>query len=89
MGPSLGGVIVGFLLLAAVFWPLERRFAALPGQPLWRSGIKTDLAYWAFTPLVTRGLTRGAVIVAVVLLALASGVPLDREHIQAFLADPR
>lgn len=88
MSPSLGGVIVGFLLLAAVFWPLERRFAAVPGQALWRAGIKTDLAYWAFTPLVTGGLTRGAVIVAVVLVALASGVTLDREHVQAFLAEP-
>ena len=36
MGPSLGGVIVGFLLLAAVFWPLERRFAAQLAYPFRR-----------------------------------------------------
>jgi hypothetical protein len=29
--------------------------AALAGQPRWRRDIKTDLAYWIFTPVVTAG----------------------------------
>lgn len=88
MGPTLGGLILGFLVLAALFWPIERRFPAIPGQPIRRLGFRTDLAYWFFTPLVTKGLTRAVGTVAAVLVALAAGVPLDREHVQAFFADP-
>jgi sterol desaturase/sphingolipid hydroxylase (fatty acid hydroxylase superfamily) len=88
MEPTLVGTIFAFLLLAAILWPIERFFPSIRGQPLWRGGIKTDLAYWFFTPLVTKALTRGALVVAVVLLAFAAGVRLDREHVQAFLYDP-
>jgi len=88
MGPTLVGIVAGFLLVAAVVWPLERLFPSIRGQRVWRTGIRTDLAYWFFTPLVTRGLTRATVLVAAVLVALAAGVPLDREHVQAFFADP-
>jgi len=88
MGPTLTGLAIGFLVLGVALWPLERLFAALPHQPMLRKGFTTDLAYWAFTPLVTRGLTRAGVVVAVVVLAAAAGVPLDRTHVQAFLASP-
>jgi len=87
MGPTIGGVATGLVILAALLWPLERLWPAIPGQRLMRPGLKTDLAYWFFTPLVTRALTRAAVIVAVVVLALTAGVPLEREAIQAFFAD--
>jgi sterol desaturase/sphingolipid hydroxylase (fatty acid hydroxylase superfamily) len=86
MGPALGGVVLGLLLLGAVLWPLERLCPAIRGQPLRRRGLLTDLAYWFFTPFMTRGVTRAGVTVAVVLLALLAGVPLDRTHIQAFVA---
>jgi sterol desaturase/sphingolipid hydroxylase (fatty acid hydroxylase superfamily) len=88
MGPTLAGVLVGLVLLAAVLWPLERFWPAVPGQSWRRPGLRTDLAYWFFTPLVTRGLTRVAVVVAVVILAATAGLPLEREAIQAWLADP-
>ena len=84
MGPTLAGVVFGLVLLAALLWPIERAWPALPGQPLWRRGIRTDLAYWFFTPLVTKSITRGGLVVAVLLLALGTGVPLDRGHVQAF-----
>jgi thiol:disulfide interchange protein len=83
MGRTLGGVAIGFLVLAAVLWPLERLHPAVPGQPLWRRGLTTDLAYWFFTPLLTRSITRAGVEMAVVLLALLAGVPLDKTHIEA------
>jgi len=76
MGPTLTGLAIGFLVLGVALWPLERLFPALPHQPLLRKGFTTDLAYWAFTPLVTRGLSRAGVIVAVVGLAAAAGVRL-------------
>ncbi len=88
MGPTLAGVAVALAVLAAVLWPLERLWPAIPGQRWRRPGLRTDLAYWFFTPLVTKGLTRFAVIVAVVVMAVAAGMPLEREAIQAWLADP-
>src|SRR5207247_416960 len=88
MEPTLVGTIFAFLLLGAILWPVERLFPSLRGQRLWRSGIKTDPLSCFFIPPVTKALTRGALIVAAVLLAVAAGVRLDKEHIQAFLYDP-
>ena len=85
---TIWGILIGFAVLAAVFWPLERLCPALARQPLWHRGSLTDLTYWFFTPLVTRAITRGAVIASVIALASAAGVPLDREHVQAFIAHP-
>jgi sterol desaturase/sphingolipid hydroxylase (fatty acid hydroxylase superfamily) len=84
MGPTLTGVAVGLLLAAGVLGTLERLRPAIRGQRVFRRGFRTDVGYWFFTPLVTRALTRFAVVVAVVLLALRAGVPLDREHVRAF-----
>lgn len=88
MGPTLGGVVIGFAVLAAILWPIERLRPAVPGQRIRRAGLGTDVAYWFFTPLVTRGITRAAVIAAVLVLAAAAGVPLEKESIGAFLAAP-
>ncbi len=82
------GILIGFAVLAAVLWQLERWSPAIPTQPLWRRGTRTDLAYWLFTLLVTHAITRAGVVAAVVALALAAGVALDREHVQAFVAHP-
>ena len=60
MEPTLVGTIFAFLLRGAILWPVERLFPSIRGQRRLRSGIKTDLAYWFFTPLVTKALTRGA-----------------------------
>lgn len=83
MAGTLGSVVVGLLILALLFWP---RLRPSRRQPAWRSDTPTDLAYWFFTPLVTRAITRASLIVAVVALAFAAGVPLDREHVRAFAA---
>jgi sterol desaturase/sphingolipid hydroxylase (fatty acid hydroxylase superfamily) len=86
MGPTLASLILGLAVLALVFWPLERLRPAAPAQRWWRRDTPTDVAYWFFTPLVTRGISRVCLVVAVVLLALAAGVPLEREHVRAFAA---
>jgi sterol desaturase/sphingolipid hydroxylase (fatty acid hydroxylase superfamily) len=85
MPPTLGSVVVGLAVLALVFWPLEK-LSPSRRQPAWRPDMPTDLAYWFFTPLVTRAIARAALIVAVVLLAVAAGVPLDKDHVKAFAA---
>jgi sterol desaturase/sphingolipid hydroxylase (fatty acid hydroxylase superfamily) len=73
MPPTLISLSVGFLVLGAVFYLIERLFPAIPGQPLWRRGTRTDLIYWFFTPLVTKVLSSGLTLVAVALAALAMG----------------
>lgn len=86
MGPSVGGLLVGFFLLSIVFSVIERLFPSIPAQRRFREGFRTDLAYWFFTPLVSKPLTRLALIIAIVVLAALQGVPLDKGSIQTFVA---
>lgn len=80
MTPNPIGAAVGLLVAGVVFWALQRRFAveARPRHPWQRAEVGTDLLYWFFNPFVTKTITRGTTIVAVVLLALATGVELQR-----------
>jgi sterol desaturase/sphingolipid hydroxylase (fatty acid hydroxylase superfamily) len=79
MPPTITGVVVSFAILFVVFGalqllrPREKRGAVL------RRGFWTDLAYWAFTPLVTRAVTRAAVIAAVIPIALLVYGHLDKD----------
>jgi sterol desaturase/sphingolipid hydroxylase (fatty acid hydroxylase superfamily) len=86
--PTLGSLVVGLIVLAAVFGVLERWQPAVWSQPRWRKDTPTDIAYWFFTPLVTRAISRVAVTVAVIVLAAMAGVRLDREHVTAFATAP-
>jgi sterol desaturase/sphingolipid hydroxylase (fatty acid hydroxylase superfamily) len=81
--PTLGSVAVGLLLLSLVFGLLERRFAALPRESIWRRSRWTDLAYWFFTPLVTRVITRGAAALAVAVAAVGFGLGVDPRSLLA------
>jgi len=74
-------------VLGVVLWPLEQLFP-VRRQRLLRRELTTDLAYWFLTPFVTRGLTRAALVISMLLLAAAAGIPLDSEHVKAFAANP-
>jgi sterol desaturase/sphingolipid hydroxylase (fatty acid hydroxylase superfamily) len=84
MSPTLASALTALVILTVVFWPLERLWPARPGQARWRRDHPTDLAYWFFTPLVTRAVTRASLIVAVVVMAVAMGVPLDAASLREF-----
>jgi sterol desaturase/sphingolipid hydroxylase (fatty acid hydroxylase superfamily) len=79
MPPTIQGVLIAFVVLLVAFRllqllrPRERRL------PLLRRGFWTDLAYWGFTPLVTRAITRVSVVVAVVPLALLIYGKVDKD----------
>jgi sterol desaturase/sphingolipid hydroxylase (fatty acid hydroxylase superfamily) len=88
MQQTVGGVVGALLLLSALLVPLERLFPAIAGRSWLRRGLPTDLFYWFLTPLLTKAVTRGALIAAVLLLALAAGVPLDGSHLRAFVDPP-
>jgi sterol desaturase/sphingolipid hydroxylase (fatty acid hydroxylase superfamily) len=86
---SLAGIALGFVVLSLAFGLLERLWPALPGQPRLREGFRTDLAYWFFTPLVTRAISRAALIAGLLLIAVAAGVPLQKGAIKAFVETRR
>jgi sterol desaturase/sphingolipid hydroxylase (fatty acid hydroxylase superfamily) len=73
-GATLVGLLVAFVVLGAAFAWIETRFRSADA-PLFfrRSDFPTDLAYWLFTPLVSRSFSRGAVGVAVLVAVWASG----------------
>lgn len=50
------GILVSFMFLAMVFVPLERMYAAKPGQPIFRKGFGLDLCYFLGQYLLWGGL---------------------------------
>ena len=85
--PGLREVFLGLLVSAAGFLLLERLWPAGPARRF-GPGLRTDLVYWFFTPLVTKAFTRVAIVVSVVACALALGLPVDRASLAALL-EPR
>lgn len=83
MPPTIPGVLVAFFVLLATFQllqlvrPRERRLALL------RRGFWTDAAYWLFTPFVTRTITRVAILIVVVPVALLAYGRVDKELLLA------
>ena len=70
---------IGFLLLGALFYTLEYLFPAIRSKPLWRRDGWLDLAYWFFTPVVTRTISRSVAIAAVIATAIVLGRELGPE----------
>lgn len=70
---SIEGIAVSLLVIGGALALLERLFPALPGRRLWNAEARTNLAYWFFSPLVTKALAKGVTAVLVVLLVLALG----------------
>jgi len=71
---SFVGLAIAFACLAALFAWLEARFRSVDAPAFFRRrDFRTDLAYWFFTPLVSRTFTRIAVGLAVTVLVWASG----------------
>lgn len=79
MMPTIAGVFAGFLVVGAVMLTLERLWPASRNQPVLRRGLLLDGAYWAFTPLVTRWISRTATIAGLIVIALVLGWSIERE----------
>ncbi|MEO8482021.1 MAG: sterol desaturase family protein [Acidobacteriota bacterium] len=76
--PTVFSLSVGLLVVSALFWALERwRPSSSPGRRT-RRDTGLDIAYWFFTPLVTRAITRVAIGAAFVLIAFSQGLTLDQ-----------
>ena len=75
--PTLISLTVGLVVLSGVFWLLERWRPALPRQRRRAADTRVDLAYWFFTPLVTRTASRVAIGAVFVAIAAWQGLTLD------------
>lgn len=82
---KLVGLVIGFVLLSLIFGLVERFVARHRNPPRERRTWVTDIAYWFFTPLVTRTITRGCLFAAGIVLVLIVG----KEPVQATLAQGR
>jgi sterol desaturase/sphingolipid hydroxylase (fatty acid hydroxylase superfamily) len=67
---TLIGILIGTLLLAVLFYFLERLFPEQPHQPAIREGTKTDAIYWFFDFFVAQRLVAGASIVLLISLVV-------------------
>ncbi|MEZ5318039.1 MAG: sterol desaturase family protein [Vicinamibacterales bacterium] len=74
--PTILSLTIGLAVLAIAFGLVERLRPALPDQHRSRRDTGVDVAYWFFTPLVTKAVTRVAVGVAFALLAWWQGLSL-------------
>jgi len=82
----LGGLAIGLVILAVVFGIFERFWPAIRGHKLVkRKGFKTDVAWFAFTPIVGRVIVGVGVALAILPLLLTAHVTLDKQSIQAFI----
>lgn len=82
MSGGFAGVAAGLLVAAGVLPLLERRWPASPARA-GGEGLRTDVAWLVFTPLVTKWLVRAALAALVVLFALAAGTPLRPAELAA------
>jgi sterol desaturase/sphingolipid hydroxylase (fatty acid hydroxylase superfamily) len=73
-GKAIAGLLIGTLILAALFYFLERLFPEQPGQPALRPGAKVDAVYWFFDFFVAKRLATAASIV-VLIAAVALRMP--------------
>ncbi|MFM7143508.1 MAG: hypothetical protein ACKO2K_16510, partial [Alphaproteobacteria bacterium] len=85
IAPGLREVALALLVGGAGFAMLERLWPAVARHRSLAAS-RCDLAWWFFTPLVTKALTRLAIVIAVVAVVLASGRSPDRASLGAMLA---
>jgi lathosterol oxidase len=75
---GLDWFLLNILVLAMLFVPLERRFARLPSQPLFRPGWATDLAHFAVSHLLVQVTVLLTLVPAAIFFAWAVHPALQR-----------
>lgn len=80
MAEQIARLVVAFIVLLLAFRLLERLRPTDRRLALLRAGFMTDLAWFAFTPLVTKAATRFGLLLAIVPVALLlHGAAANRE----------
>ena len=86
MAANVASVAIGLVVLGVLFGVLERLVPAVAGQPRIRTGTWVDVGWFFVTPLVSKGISRVAIVLVLVGVAAASGVPIRVDAMQEFLA---
>src|SRR5207302_171423 len=93
MTKHLLGLGIAFGALTLIFWVIEFFWPSIPGQRKLRSGFGVDVAYWFFTPLVSKAASQLVLLLVLAPLLLLLGHRLEKETILAgygpILALPR
>lgn len=76
------GSIAGLVILAAIFFVVERLWPAIPGQPRLRPGMMTDAAYYFLNRTVTRLAAGGVAILLVVAIARVAGMSISVDQMR-------
>jgi sterol desaturase/sphingolipid hydroxylase (fatty acid hydroxylase superfamily) len=74
---GLDWFLLDLLMMAVIFVPVERLFARLPGQAIFRSGWVTDLAYFGTSHLLMQALVLMTMIPAAVFFRWAIDSPFQ------------
>ena len=83
MVKHLIGLTVAFVVLTLVFWAIEFFWPGVSNQRKWRRGFLTDVAYWFFTPLISKPLTQLCILLTLAPVFLVLGRSLDRATLVA------
>jgi sterol desaturase/sphingolipid hydroxylase (fatty acid hydroxylase superfamily) len=78
----LYGSVLGLVVLAAIFFAVERLWPAIPDQPRFRSGMITDAAYYFLNRTITRLAAGGVAIVLVLAIARIAGVSITVDQMR-------
>ncbi|MDB6117949.1 MAG: sterol desaturase family protein, partial [Verrucomicrobiaceae bacterium] len=69
--PSVGKVLIGLLILSAIFFVIERWLGKGRKQAVIRKGWLTDAVYWFFTPFVSKQFAVIGVLIPAGILVVA------------------
>jgi len=82
--PSLLGLGISFVVLAAIFLSIEKLSPGQRGQPFFRRGFGLDVLYWFFTPIITGLVSRVAVLLTAMPLVLVLGLSWETLRIHGY-----
>ena len=77
MSPSVTKAFIGFIVLSIIFIVIERLLGKSRGRPMMRKGWWVDTAYFFFSPLVMKGITKFVTVLPFVFLVLLGVVTAD------------
>jgi sterol desaturase/sphingolipid hydroxylase (fatty acid hydroxylase superfamily) len=81
---SFLSVVVGLLVLSAIFFAIERLLGRGRKQPVFRRGWATDVVYWFVTILVTKPFARLMILLPVGILVLAQVTSVEELKLQNY-----
>lgn len=82
--PSPSRVVLGLVVLSAVYFVVERLLGNGRGRPVLRQGFFTDATYWVLTPLVAKPLVRLLFVLPIGLLVVCGVATAEEFRTRAY-----